>query len=533
MNWADLCQTPDVNEGEEQEFLPLDESIFDSVHKLNENKASDEFMPKQDESGSSTDMKSTDSAFGQKTGSFLPEKDRSDIHKLGSDVLKGNEENSGQNWGFKRNSDDEVMRSKSEIGNRFSRETDGMNVDDSDVMKNFKELDICDYDEMEPELDVLKKSEKVIQERLRTAARLSTKNAKVEEDSKDILSREKRVCDKEESMSLAGGEDWEKDAMAMGNSVTKADQLHEMNLEANDRFESSLGVRSEGRSEGRSEVRSDVWLNDEKQRFLTTGNTDNCSISVESYRSSRGSDSSSSLPSDGGNKIERGLGSRKRQKRSDQTVYNEDLKTSFNEDRQKWLNLQLRGLSDPVLDNRNARYFVLEITQRDLVSAYKTNRVLSFSLDEIASALLKLPTNPVILLMVLKSGDGNARMCAIASAISSPYAFDIKTVKGDWKQIKLFDVKFLCKAKSRRIWEHTHGSQEELRRNIANRILGEYARSIRNGLVDKLMDDEVAGHYVSSFLSHFSFHCISNVLRVWPSSSAGFQGALHSIKYVK
>ena len=210
----------------------------------------------------------------------------------------------------------------------------------------------------------------------------------------------------------------------------------------------------------------------------------NTNQNFEASRANRGSERSSrQVPQNEGGTYQR------RVKRSNETAYSE-VKSLPNEDRQRWIHTQLQGLQDSVLDNRNARYFVIEATKNALVRAFSTKRFLVVSMDAVREALTMQARNPVVLFMVLRTPNGDCRLCAIAVAISEPYSFDVRNKAGEWRVVEIFDLRFLCKAKSHNLLDRSYRHQEELRRAIANRILGGYAKSIKTGLIDKLMDEE-------------------------------------------
>lgn len=556
-NWADLCKTPDGNDGEEQEFLPLDESMFESVDNIG--------YPTD---GQRVSISKEEEEIVADSTTMSNDSRKEEVVRLENGViddstkeLQASERDEGELMeaprGYENDSDGSVKPgvTSKDVSSTNHDEDDQVvdlpdHIDSTDhvdsgsnrkLVEGFKDVSIsdvpCDY---ELASDIIKRSEEIVEERLRAASKLSMKQRKNDIENKPlsaeeiddvsvmqmgnkVMNVEEKVIDTTKSpemiTSITGVAEFGKTKASMevntatineeGQESMSEDRGHLAKQDNIPESQYNLEAAVEETSEKtpadaptNSEVSNRIDKDPSGQSSDTNFNIERSEVAIGAKRVAGAADAETGRRSRwSGNSvgqksqlesISKGFPAQRPQKRSSEAVYNEDLKTTGKEDRQKWLDLQLRGLQDAALDHRNTRYFIVEINPRDLVSAYKTNRILTFSMGSIREALSSIHTYPVILFMVVRQGEANEaglRLCAIALASSPPYAFDVRQRFGDWREVELFDVKFLCKARSRKLLEGSHRHQDEIKRRFADRILGEYAKSIRNGLVDKLLDE--------------------------------------------
>ena len=594
MNWADLCGTPDINDDEEQEFLPLDESVFESND--NDNAVDVEEPHPSSKQGNITLSADTKPVpvDSQTTGKIKQENDSVD---------------QGGKEGNINGKDGSIIVNEEVVDQQKTVEPNVEEVK-SIASGEFVNNGLVD------QVDILKKSQQVIEERLRVASNLSKvkskggvnkqlldidlrsecgnnkKGGKLEGISKDslraaevrefpnlrktkeaILSKSddplvkregtskqegsivisaENICSQEDGSSLKQNDSQikceeevskEGDASLKGDCPSLKDKNKALliedcskpeekdneeptNSELNNKFENCSVQTSEVKNNSKrsaamvdtTEVKTSVGLNNEKdagQRSDEDGNIEGSSIETdpsknpETNANSDGPGVISDMARRRKNEILRAsTGSESppcqrshrdnvRMNRNEPVVHNENLKTVQSEDREGWKAAQFKGLQDHVLDNRTTRYFVIEIGQRELASTLKTKRCLLPLTGPIADALETHLPQPVVIFMLLPVPNRGLKLCAIASALSKPYSFDASGKFGERRKINLFDLRFLCKAKTRNLWSHPSRHQDELKRGHANGILGEYARSIKNGLIDRILDKEQQGQNVS------------------------------------
>ena len=611
VNWADLCRTPDVNDNEEHEFLPLDESVFDSDCKVNE-PSTDEQQPSSKPGNLASTTSPTPAHDACQTTESV---------KPGEECFQQDEKKGGDSCNKRLLPNVDISTTTDE--NKDQEKVTG--TIDEEVKNKADEEIIEDNVIGHCDVDVLKKSQQVIEERLRAASEFSKKKPMATPEvelskigsrgdgtlpvkSTEVGNSDNAIATSEvlESTHITTGscntDAWNKEETltkeetklstvdeSLGKKEDKAKQEDSAVLIAEDtcsEMENSAPVQDksqimieekkpEGHDTPHKEV--DASVKDDKALPLTSSGansefenascpevnsiTEKPAIGVDTKKAdvdvkiaggseqeptvsacgdssqatvdsanikaskvvnitnerdkkskvSNGSDSSEV----GTDRTKKGMNGTSRPRfgnessshhrshhesgrtrHGDMMVY-DDMKTLPNEDREKWNAAQLKGLQDSVLDKRFTKYFVVETETREIVSAFKTSRYLLTSLPDMKKVLMKHLPQPVILFMVLLTPNEGKRLSAIASVVSKPYSFKARTKSGDWRTIEIFDLKFLCKAKSRRPWDVPFRHQEELKRNIANRLLGEYAKSIKNGLIDKLLDDESHSQGVS------------------------------------
>ena len=549
-NWADLCKTPDVITNEEQEFLPVDESIFDSSDKDDE---PDEKEPQSSSSQSKLESSAETKAVVDHSQS---------ANSSGMKKIVDNEECEDR----KAAPDPKTEKSIDDKGedrhasSEPQTEKNAATEEDSEPKANASE-------ELDQNIaDALKMSQQVMEERLQAAEELSKRkslaeksvnDAKTDSDSntafdldnvchdnldagsdnsaveslkEDVTSNEEathpegegslahkhstqvdddRAIPKEPDVSVEGDDPTSKnkDKVPSNERRSKVDEKDDeepMNSEVSSKFEN---CSVQGSSSKNSEIETNKGLDSESSRCekLETIEASESSKKVADYEEIKIGEgvsnkrNSSQKPKESG--INDTSGSANDVKRTAPirvpSGHTSDLKTVPNEDREQWNREQLKGLQHIVLDDRCTKFFVIEAKPSDLADSFRTNRFLLTSLSVIGDVLKKHLPPPVVFFILSQIPTNVKRLCAVALATSKPYKFDVRNKAGEWHVIELFNLHFLCKARSRRSWNLTFGHQDEVQRSIVNRILGEYAKSIRKGLIDKLQDDETQMKNVS------------------------------------
>jgi len=527
-NWADLCKTPDVITNEEQEFLPVDESIFDSSDKDDE--------PEDKEPQSSSGQGKLESSAEAKA------------------VV--NDKQTSNSSGTKKSADNKESGDRIPSEPKTEKSVDDKEGEDQQASSETKVNASGELDQNKA--DALRMSQQVMEERLRAAEELSKKKSLAEksiEDAKtdpnsntaldldnvshgkldarsddsavellkeDGTSNEEAACPEgegslehkhnsqvnektisEEPDVPAEGDDSsskDKDKAPSNEGKSRIEEKGDeepTNSEVSSKFEN---CSVQGSSSKNSEIETNKGLDSERNRYEKLETTkasespkrvsDNEEIKIAKGMSNKSD--STRKPEGSSNKDTAGSCNDVRRTAPFKVPSGsaDDFKTLPNEDREQWNREQLKGLQHTDLDNRYTKFFVIDAKPSDLADSFRTNRFLLTSLSVIGDVLNKHFPRPVVFFMLSQTPTNVKRLCAIALAKSKPYKFDVRNKAGEWHVIELFNLQYLCKARSRRTWNHTFEHQDELRRAFANRILGEYARSIRKGFIDKLQDDE-------------------------------------------
>ena len=159
-----------------------------------------------------------------------------------------------------------------------------------------------------------------------------------------------------------------------------------------------------------------------------------------------------------------------------------DIKTEPGEDIEGWRKEQLKGLSSRIIDERNTKFFVLDTSNYDLMTSYKTGRFYMPDNPILRTSMGSIAKDPIVLFFV---NDREHRQISSLAYVSSPPTKFM--AKG--REIELFGVTFLSKAKARKLCTFNYRPGDEMERKKALSLLGQYAGFISKGFVDKVLDE--------------------------------------------
>ena len=159
-----------------------------------------------------------------------------------------------------------------------------------------------------------------------------------------------------------------------------------------------------------------------------------------------------------------------------------DLRTDPGEDIEGWRKEQLKGLSSRIIDERNTKFFVLDTNNYDLMTSYKTGRFYMPDNPLLRTSMGSIAKDPIVLFFV---NDREHRQISSLAYVSSPPTRFM--AKG--REIELFGVNFLSKAKARKLCTYNYRPGDEMERKKALSLLGQYAGFISKGFVDKVLDE--------------------------------------------
>ncbi|XP_065067200.1 trichohyalin-like isoform X2 [Rhopilema esculentum] len=441
LSWGDLCKTPDANNQEEKTFLPVDdfESISDGERKSpigGEKLAVSGSKPGIDEA-------KPDSSAGL---------NETRHHVESTGVLKEEEK--------LQNEDKLVVSMQSaDVGNEKieeSYESGGIgSAVDGSLKGREEEHEIPKADSTE--IDMVRRSEEVIKERLRAVCQKSSSTTTEVAEEKNLSGiNETEIYQKNVSKQTG-------DSRKVSDSAKSDGGVGYTLIRGED-----VPKKREAKSE------SDSYTNQGGRDVDNVKNPTNRTVSNKGFdkRTDHGF----------GNKIDR-------RRRTREIVEKEDLFTQSESDRNNWLKNLDRGLRHAVFDSHNTRYFVKLYDSRFIEDAYRTSRFQNFIFTDFNNALENIRKKPVVLFILRRAADDTKRLCAVALVTSCAYRFPVPGKGGSRKEMELFDVDFLCKAAMRTKWLHSQRGVEEIEREKAVKIVEQYRAAIQQGNVEKLLDE--------------------------------------------
>ena len=442
LSWGDLCKTPDANNQEEQTFLPVDdfESVSDGERK---SPAGGEKLAVSG-SKSGIDEAMPDSSVGLNENNH---------HEESTEVLKEEEDLQNENQLFVSTQSADADDNNVKIEERCHPGGIRSAVDGS-LEGREEEHEIPE----EAGIDVVRRSEEVIEERLRAVCQ-KPGSTTIEVAEEKNLSEVYKTEISQRNVSKQTG-----DSRKVSDSAKSDGGVGYTLIRGED-----VPKKREAKSE------SDSYANQGGRDVDNGKNPTNRSVSNKGF--------DKRTDHNFGNKIDRRRG------RTREVVEKEDLFTQSESDRNNWLKNLDRGLRNAVFDSHNTRYFVKLYESKFIEDAYRTSRFQNFNFSAFNNALENIRNKPVVLFILRRAVNETKRLCAVALVTSCAYRFSVPGKGGNRKEIELFDVDFLCKAAMRTRWIHSQRAVEEIEGEKAVKILEQYRAAIQQGNVEKLLDD--------------------------------------------